>query len=1330
VADARWELKPYSEDLAESHVAVGRNAVGRSSAQCTPLLQYTLNRVWLLEDPFLLPADFQGRDGPVVADYITQRLEGHCFQGGGSSVDDISNMIGLTVSTLLVLEGLQAASLHHGVSDSLVHSVALGARLPRGGVPAGLPAPSLLQRLRRLFAVAPQQRLEGPEERDAWQSRYNDKLLEMPRGLRQRGARDAAGSGARDAEGGARKDKDPLQMLRGLGVAQYLRSSRFFTKVMAAAKTYDAPSAPAREGEEDPHRVTFDRAAAKLDIVDLLLERRAFRADREFDCVKCIQIYSDSSPVTGEELQGMLMDVHYNDGRPGRRATFPGSSLWYGQFGAIPKAVAVLWGCFLLCGPLFADMRWWLSKVSAVLTDAGTERHTIEMPDILLAFLRWNAGAALADCALLVAHGQLLFPRALRIFGWCHGWSNIMKSVAAVCPVWERVLDQMRSLISFWRDRTWRKWVQKALQNVVDPKLFRKGPTSVAKWRYGTIPHAMGQLLPLREVHERYLCMEMFANAQDKEEIKKVIAASKDKDLWIFMQASYTHVFTDCEQARHWGMCCNCPEHVRLRREEGKKHIECFRNGRRLKETWPFLCDLKQTIFNKGCTITRADCEGHNDIWQCIKTMLYKSMTQIDQRFGYFSRLPFIIVRCTEVEGAQEFMRQLGAKPLAEQDLQTRGIVERVGADIEARSRGEALTPALQDEVSIAEETPEDESCGEGYHRQSHYEQSRAPSSTATHIKQANRFKTVLAKTERFIEQHGARGEAVVRFEWRAGKRILQTTERRRWYPVKDSADAVVARVYREDDRAQQDFAVICARVEISCKVEPEKVDGKSALQHEYLVSTIKPNGVYSITPPQPTIDVTPGVPPAADHNTYFHLLETAHGRHRPDFMSVADPGADVALQAGMAMLVVFLVKRPADGADHVDEASGAHNVYAQSAPVWVRPGDLGNPDSWYRQLYRWSPTPGDDQPGTLVIKDRELVFNRVPYASEECPTIAIAWKLKRSGWRGAQQLCIHDRATVANFDSYPAVKMKTYYQVLLSIGKCLGLTSVIPSRQPILFYKMLLAGQRVEPHMGHQAYLVLWKGLLKDGKVPDLALEPPSDNDDPDPIEDGSDDDVLAPSAQPKEPPKKRRRVDAPAVGSGRGKGVGKGPPLPLPPGPPPVLPPIDPVPVPPVIVVAPVPPEPPPPIVLPPPGPPVEEEVDDDVLPVPVEQPRIRPVEYRGDRWTDGVGGYRVRFDPDYVTPGGIRFSANWQIKCLNPHHRRRCAKKVHVSAGSTSRCGDIEPLAFLHVWGEMPVDDNAESPHSRQPPPEDAVVAYAAAHGEELREVLARGHALGGL
>ena len=119
---------------------------------------------------------------------------------------------------------------------------------------------------------------------------------------------------------------DPIRLLDGLDFRQYLRSGHFFSTAMAAAHRFDHPGAPERDPTQDPSRSTFERAAARVDHVDMLLERRQFHADRVADAISGIDICTDRSPVTGEELQGMIMETVTKD-RTYSRTTLPGATL-------------------------------------------------------------------------------------------------------------------------------------------------------------------------------------------------------------------------------------------------------------------------------------------------------------------------------------------------------------------------------------------------------------------------------------------------------------------------------------------------------------------------------------------------------------------------------------------------------------------------------------------------------------------------------------------------------------------------------------------------------------------------------------------------------------------------------------------------------------------------------------------------------------------------------------------------------------------------------------------------------------------------------------------
>ena len=73
----------------------------------------------------------------------------------------------------------------------------------------------------------------------------------------------------------------------------------------------------------------------------ILMTLHPVGGSRQVGLVRSIHLYSDSSPVTGEEFQGMLIDVCEHDGDH-RRVTLPGASLFYGTFSVVQKSATLL----------------------------------------------------------------------------------------------------------------------------------------------------------------------------------------------------------------------------------------------------------------------------------------------------------------------------------------------------------------------------------------------------------------------------------------------------------------------------------------------------------------------------------------------------------------------------------------------------------------------------------------------------------------------------------------------------------------------------------------------------------------------------------------------------------------------------------------------------------------------------------------------------------------------------------------------------------------------------------------------------------------------------
>ena len=378
---------------------------------------------------------------------------------------------------------------------------------------------------------------------------------------------------------------DPIRLVHAISFASHLRSTKYFTEALDEADAYlglDQTTRLDRDRSLDPSQKTLLKSAARADAVCCLLQRRLFTAWFDAGCIKCICIYSDASPVAGAEIQGMVIDVMFVDGGF-ERIILPGTTLAYGLADTVSKAVALLWAIFLIAGPTPQALRTFCGLVSSLTTDFGVEMHLLEMPDIIDAFIEWVAGSPLVRLRPLVNQDTRLFHRALRMAGWSHTLGGIMKEVANSMREWPHMLGQMRILCQHFRNKTYREHIYRRLRDIYVGALSLYSLTehfnaSFAKWRYETVPHVQSQLLPRRELCQRFLDFALFAQAQDKEGIKAWMRACRDEEFWQWTAATYPHLFAPLEQARHWGMVCECPDHVAERvRTHGKKLIKCPR---------------------------------------------------------------------------------------------------------------------------------------------------------------------------------------------------------------------------------------------------------------------------------------------------------------------------------------------------------------------------------------------------------------------------------------------------------------------------------------------------------------------------------------------------------------------------------------------------------------------------------------------------------------------------------------------------------------------------------------------------------------------------------
>jgi hypothetical protein len=412
---------------------------------------------------------------------------------------------------------------------------------------------------------------------------------------------------------------------------------------------------------ENPRPTMAHAAKLRLDAVTMNIERREFRdlyENHKDELVSC-HLYSDGSPVTGQELQGMVLEMITCS------TIFvfimPGVVLHFGGTRLIDKAFAFLWSLHLMVGVEFDILDWIRSKIRSITTDQGTESRLAYVPDILRAFLRRRCGLPFSLLQGMIDPFSRLLPYALPISGWGHLFGNLMHFAAKCFSRWPAILKNVRSLCRFFRNETNRKHIIDTLRDEFPEvvQLLKSFNVKIAKWRYETLYKVFGKLASLRILCERYLIHVdvMFKSSQETELISEVRVACRWGDLWVFMVVFSFRVLDPLEHARRWGLVCVCCSQAR--RDGGPKQSKCQRSSRRLKEARRFLHNLCSRLYSQGTVLDATMCEDVQ--WILIETNTCERRTATELRFKakYLRTVPWLVVEADDKDMAAECVLQL-----------------------------------------------------------------------------------------------------------------------------------------------------------------------------------------------------------------------------------------------------------------------------------------------------------------------------------------------------------------------------------------------------------------------------------------------------------------------------------------------------------------------------------------------------------------------------------------------------------------------------------------------------------------------------------------------
>jgi len=633
-----WTFAEANDAEHVDHATVSR-AVGRTRAQpAWGFVRYSLLNVWELPDILQMPDLDTHWSDPVTALKISDLVADAVVTPDGRTVRDILDRYLALAVTLLTLPWRFCFQVLCLDRPALFRSMRLGTRLDLAQHVHGQPYISTIESWRRKLPIDSDIGRRRNRKRPPPTDAYADIVLEMPTARRR-----VEPQPGRQGTGALRnrKEVDPLHLVRALFFARHLNDAREFTEAVDDAHDYEhAGDGSKRDSSVDPSRTSIDRGMQKLDITDLLLHRRELHADAKTDNLVAVSLFSDASPTTGTEVQGMVLDLLRRDGSTDR-IVLPGCTLLYGMFDAVSKAVALLHAIWMLAGPDYETVAYVLSKVVSITTDFGCEVKTLEMVDCVYAYCKWMEGFEMMDVRKHVRRDRWWLPNAIRLGDWSHTMGSIMKLTAESWVGWPRKLDQVRCMVVFLRNRSWRAYAKKTLKldppEGLDLDALDHFHEQVAKWRYETVAvvfACLSKLFPLLKCVRQ----EFYANTRDTLMIRGFFDAVGDPELEHFLRTTSTEVFGPVELDRHWGMCCTCPEHVRLRRDEGVKHVPCWWNGRKLPLAADFVDQRIAHYKDRARHVSIDDCQGNNVVFDATKRYLAKAASLFKQRLGYLRR--------------------------------------------------------------------------------------------------------------------------------------------------------------------------------------------------------------------------------------------------------------------------------------------------------------------------------------------------------------------------------------------------------------------------------------------------------------------------------------------------------------------------------------------------------------------------------------------------------------------------------------------------------------------------------------------------------------------
>ena len=298
----------------------------------------------------------------------------------------------------------------------------------------------------------------------------------------------------------------------------------------------------------------------------------------------------------------------------------------------------------------------------------------------------------------------------------------------------------------------------------------------------------------------------------------------------------------------------------------------------------------------------------------------------------------------------------------------------------------------------------------------------------------------------------------------------MQPHERKKWETPKFTPKAFFARMYRQDEKAAENWTSIVTRQVPPRPVIPLATSNQEQMQNEYIRAQLSVGNHYVIPCTQP-VGADGGVRPGeAVDPFYFEVLNMQHGTSRTHTMHTVESADDLSLTAPLAVEIQPMTPMVAAGPDTAPSVDVV-DVYDDGEPTWIQPLALAGFDAWNKRCKTFPTLMESDTAGCITLMDP--VRAAIPYGvlDDRCPTLAIVHHNINKGWRPVDGKVTHTSTAIGAFDGAEAIKWKPHHQCLAIMDKVMPLTSSLPSRQLVNYYRLLLRGVPAEAGESNKTY-------------------------------------------------------------------------------------------------------------------------------------------------------------------------------------------------------------------------------------------------------------------